>query len=340
MAQLSGHRLAHTDREDIVQEVFQRVWRSSQSVAFESPGAWWRWLRTTCSRCTVDAIRSSIPGGVIDGLEDVDVAADEVNTVDELIEMIEDRESLYRLADEVFLGVPRDMTPRERRRRLLAAKLLLVDRLPWQSVIHLINAGSSEEPILERKDLDRWIGCHSVLRSLAYTELNWDNQKLYQHLVDSVGPLEQAHDPLTAMNWSKDALDAIRLRYLNALLLEQIASRMADRLTKGDLIAVFDRCAERFPFIEIVRRLNSDFDFASGGREMLRDPGLWNRLIFQYYAHDELPHRDIYDRTAGAANEIGYTITMGMLNVALSNGRLFRRMADHIAKTERSDGNR
>jgi hypothetical protein len=62
-------------------------------------------------------------------------------------------------------------------------------------------------------------------------------------------------------------------------------------------------------------------------KSVLGTSGLWQRLAFQYRYQDELTHRDIQDRTDPPASLVAYSITLGMLNVWLSNGRLLTQLA-------------
>lgn len=337
IAQFSGSRLPEADREDVIQDVFHRVWRARHRLDFPNAGSWWRWIRTIASNCMVDMLRSRDPSISIEDLENSEIPDDELELIDDLIDAMDDRRRLYRLADEVFLEIPETMSERDRNRRLFAAKMLLIDKLPWQTVCRMLNAGCSEDAQVSRKQLDEWVSSPSLLRCLAFSELNWDNHRLCEYLLSGSVNAPSARPWTRTTPWSADEAFAIQLRFQHVMLLDQVVARLSDRLTKSQLISVFDSCAERFPFIEIVRRLNADFDFGRRTREPLSSQGLWHRLVFQYYSHNGLPHRDIFDRTSAAAKEAGYMITMGMLNVGLSNGRLFKRLADHLAKKENKD---
>lgn len=87
-----------------------------------------------------------------------------------------------------------------------------------------------------------------------------------------------------------------------------------------------------FPFVEIMYRMNRDVGSIKGAREQLVSRGLWNRLVFQYFCHNALTHRDIHERIAPAGEVVGYEVTLAMLNVGLSNGRLFKQLAIHLAE--------
>lgn len=322
--QLAGSRLREADREDVIQDVIFRIWKVRHRLNFPNVGSWWRYLRILTGNCLVDYIRAKDTSTPIEDMDQVDIPEDEVELVDDLMEAIEDRRRLYRLADDVFLDVPPDLSERARNRRLLAAKMLIIDKIRWQSVCQILNAGSSEDPQVSRSDLDEWVSTPWLIRTLAYHELHWENDRLYEYLL-------QRAKADGSREWTAVEALAVQFRYRHAMRVDQIVARLGDRIIKEDLIAIFDSCDKRLPFIEIVRRLNGDFDFGGSARKYLVAPGLWHRLVFQYYAHNGLPHRDIYNRTSPAAREAGFVLTMAILNVGLSNGRMFKRMADHYA---------
>lgn len=70
--------------------------------------------------------------------------------------------------------------------------------------------------------------------------------------------------------------------------------------------------------------------------------GLWQRLAFQYWYRDSLPHKDIHDRIQPAYRHVAEPahpeITLGRLNVWLSNGRLLERLARAVRSREGGEG--
>ena len=328
-ARLSRSGLSDADQEDLLQEIFHRVWRARENRTFATEGSWWRWINTITRNCIIDHLRTRTGSTWLDEVDFSEIPDDEVDQVDELLEVMEQRRELYRLADEAFLDVPTELTDRELDRMVMAVKLLVLDKVPWYEVCRIMNGGSSEDRQVTRSDLDQWSSIPFIVRILAFGELHWENERLFIYVATGQDEGLTVRDGLT---WDPDEVLAIQMRIQRTMLIDQISQRMSDRFTKSELSALFDRCAERFPFIEIVRRLNRDFDRQKSAEEQLSSPGLWRRLIFQYHAQNELTHRDIYDRTQPAARETGYEITMGMLNVGLSNGRLFKKLSDQLER--------
>jgi len=155
-----------------------------------------------------------------------DIPQDEQLDVDRLVEAMEDRRQLYRLADEAFLAVPSEKPDRLVNSELLAAKLLLVDRLPWQTVCRIVNSGRNDDEQLGRNDLDRLLSEPHVIRQLVYSELHWDNDKLCDLLLH-----RPTHNGKEA--WTDHEVVAIQLRFQYVMLLEQIVPRLNGRLKKN-----------------------------------------------------------------------------------------------------------
>jgi len=321
------------DREDVVEEVFLRIWRSRERLEFPTLGSWWRFVRTAANRVAIDHARRSVDTVTLDDREFAELPATEVEWADRLMEIFEDRRMLYRLADEVFLGLADEATDEARTHRLLAAKLYVVDRMPWKQVCRLVNANAPDAEHIGRSDLDRILRDPGVIRHLVYSELHWENEELCDYLL-GVKPRSDWTEPLAADGYGEVEILAIQLRFRHILLLEQIVNRLSTRLKKSELIAIFDSCVRRFPFVFIMNRLIRNSGHLRGAWEQFAAPGLWQRLSFQYCCHNGLPHKDIHDRVAPAAELAGCKITLTQLNVGLSHGRLYKRLAEHLARTK------
>ncbi len=103
---LLSRQLSIQDRQDLIQEIFRRIWLRRDRLQFVSVGGWWRYLRTMTSNCIVDLVRSKDPSESIEDIEATEIPDREIEDLDDLLEAVEDRRKLYRLADEEFLEVP------------------------------------------------------------------------------------------------------------------------------------------------------------------------------------------------------------------------------------------
>jgi DNA-directed RNA polymerase specialized sigma24 family protein len=322
------------DCEDVAVQVQLRVWRYRERFDNRGRASWLRFLKQVADRCLIDHATANRSEISLDDSDWGDVPATDLPVVDSLIDVLRDRDRLYAAADELWLG---ERTP-DHDRRLFAAKLFYLDRLPWKAVCDLVR--------VDRATLDRWLGDPVVARYVAFDALYLGNVELASRLLglaeaspELLNALAQeaaapttAEPPTPGRTWPE--VFAILWRYRFAHLTEQIATHPNGSLDRKELEALFDRCRREFPFASIMSGLVSHLGKSTVVRAGLTETAFWRRLVFQYFAADELPHRDIHDRTSPAADVVGYHLTLGMLNVWLSNGRLFKALADHVSRTE------
>jgi hypothetical protein len=122
-------------------------------------------------------------------------------------------------------------------------------------------------------------------------------------------------------------------RYRNGLSTTKIL-QMDPELTPAVVEGALTKCRERLPFRRIAAKVSDGLRSSRAPFDPLRSPGLWKRLAFQYHTFHELPHKQILERTEPAAHEGGFVLTAGMLNVWLSNGRLFQQLASYAARSK------
>jgi len=326
------------DREDLIQEVGIRVWKSRESFELRGINFWWAYLKQITVRCGIDHVRSPEPE-VADDPGNIERIPDhEFSIFMDLLDHIGERERLYKLADEFWLG-PR---PPDHARRVLAAKLFYLDGLPWSEVCELLAGGFPGRKPLRRETLDEWLGDAVLLRYLACEALYLSSEKLADMVLEIEPEGEESFEELVAMatavkttegrqKWTSDEIFIILWRYKYGKLLDQIGHMSGCVLKKKDMQEVFDRCRDNFPFLSLMRQLKAVVDRTPGSKGSLAQPQIWKRIVFQYFAAEELAHRDIYDRTAPPAEMAGYALTLGMLNVWLSNGRLLKQLAQYAA---------
>jgi DNA-directed RNA polymerase specialized sigma24 family protein len=333
----------HQEWDDILQDAFTKLWRSRPRLRDQGPAAWYALLKRTTDQCRIDrfrARRGDLPTETIEEVPDSDLPV-----VEALVGTSpEEAPELWRCADLLWLGLDPAVSEETHTRQLLAAQLFYLEGEPWPGVLRLLGPGSPGEPPLTRERLDDWLAQRGVLLLLFYESLHYSNDRLAAVLVGldeetRPGELDRLMRRATEANpetppggWNWEEVRALVWRYRNALLMEQIVSRNDCALSRAELEALFDRTRARLPFVPVMERLCRALE--SAGVELpvvLAAPGLWQRLAFQYCYADGLPHRDIHERTAAAAELGGYSLTLGMLNVWLSNGRLIARLARYWA---------
>ena len=335
-------------RADVAQMSFVRLWSSRGAFENQGSNAWRGWLQRTASRCHVDYLRSRRWLASEDEFDLHAIPSEERPVIDAILTAVES-DTLFRLADIFFLDLDPNITPRMHDRRLLAAELFYVDGEKWPTVVRLLGPPSPGEPPLTRQELDRWLADAGVLRHLVFRALYYDNDRLAAHLLgwpEMAGEERgRALDSLMRRATESDAADicdetdrefswaAVRVllwRFRHALLDDQIRNRADQTLTEEQLGALIARCAADFPFADLMAEMTAKIvpdGSRSAEKALFAVPGLWQRLAFEYWYRENIPHNDIRDRMQPAANRVGYDVTRGMLNVWLSNGRLVRRLA-------------
>jgi DNA-directed RNA polymerase specialized sigma24 family protein len=288
-------------REDAVGEVIQKLWQSRRAFKPGSELGWRRYIMTIASRGQIDAARRSGSRPTEMLLDSIDSFAEEDNFAAQFLDAAL-RGELYDVADRHWLGWKEALPRSERDRRVLAAKLLIIDKMPWRSVCRLVHLWNDMgEP--DRLTLESWLAEEGPYLTMAFDELYIPSSKLADLVVETLGI-----DP------ECEQADWIRKRAAAAPIQER-----NDELN--------DRWLVTLPFNSVVKALQLTLASPPSKQNLLAQPGLWKRLVFQYYAVDELPHKDIAERTASAAREAGFELNATTLNNWLSMGRLAGELA-------------
>lgn len=313
------HLVNPEDRSDIAQEVLVRLWNTRHSFQNQGVASWRAWLKRTAYRCFVDWLRAGSRLPLV-AEWDEDQVPQEERPLAEAVLILAEAQQLYFLADCLFLGLDPEVRPEEHDRRLLAAQLFYLDKEPWENVLHLLGPEPPGNPALDRARLDEWLADAALLRHLAFRTLFMENTQLAEHLLNA--------PDLPSPKWSEAERIAIVLRYRNGLLEDQVAERQDCALNKEEISALCERCEALFPFENYIKAFLTSLNSAvrQAVRQDFAEPGLWQRLAFEYRYREFLAHKDIQARTQPPARAIGGDVTEGMLNVWLSNGRLLRRL--------------
>ncbi|HZT41687.1 MAG TPA: sigma factor [Chthonomonadaceae bacterium] len=345
------HRCDHDDLiEDAVQDAFIKIWRLRESFTNQGVAAWYAYLKRVADTCCTDILRGKRPDIPLPTYRDEEAPRHELVVVDKIMEQILaaiQAGRLTHLADTLWLELDPALSEDTHVRQLLAAQLTYLDGAPWQEVLDMLGASLPGEDPLTRETLDAWLAHPGVLRYVAYNELYYANDRLAGALLGlGNGVASEALDALMRQaldstpadeapgGWNWPEVAVILWRYRNALLLEQIVQRSDCPLTRPQIKALLVRTGAHLPFNKKMADLLAGLGRAPGipARAVLGTPGLWKRLAFQYCYTDDLPHRDIQERTQPAAERVGYTITLAALNGWLSQGRLIRQLAHYGAE--------
>lgn len=301
------------DREDVIQEVAGKIWGFRSRFHNQGPGAWCVFLKRIAERCRADQHRAT--GNEIP-IAEMDEEADGCDTASELISSLSvalEAGLLYETVNVVLLGLDPSFSPAAHRRRLLCAQLFYIDGVDQETIRRLVSA---TEPQLSRSELDTWLSDSGVLRHLAYQQVYLSNEELAGCLTRSG-------------NWTEPEAQVLAWRYRYGMLADQVQQREDCPLEEKELCELLVRLECLFPFADRMTELLSRVRdrWSPKAQTAFETPELWQRLAFQYRYHDELAHKDISSRIVPAAEVVGFKLTLGMLNVWLSNGRLLARVA-------------
>jgi DNA-directed RNA polymerase specialized sigma24 family protein len=331
---LRGRGFNADDCDDLVQETSKRVWGARTMFEPRGPGGWWVFVQRTAFRCAVDQAR--LRGRFPEGPEPEDVPDTDMPYLDVLVSLAEDRDRLYETADACWLGLPRDA--KENRLRLLAVQMHLLHGMAWQDIAKILKI----EDVHEENALDRWSADPKVLRHVGYTSLYGSNDSLTAFLLGKkqthsseldalLRAAEGKRDVPCPENWTWSEVSVVIWRHRYGFTAEKIALIPKNEFNRYQLESIFERCQKLYPFARIATRLNRSYQ-AIGQGEVLQQTGVWRRIVFQYACADELPHKQILDRAAPAADVFDVKMTAVTLNGWLSMGRLFAQLVSFFQK--------
>lgn len=313
-----------SDREDSIASTLVKLWEKRTSFEIRGDKAWWSYVCTIGRNCALSVLHD---GGGMELDEDLTVA--DSTAIQTFATYRYERERLYRLADELWLGISPELEERERHRRLLAAQLFY---LHDQSVNEIVSILGTEP--LSRATLDDWLSDEPTLRDLSFNELYLENEALAEHLleIESDMTLEDL-DRLACSSqppngWTWPEAKVVLVRYRNGLITDKIL-QLFPEMPPAEVEALLQRCLELLPFAERARCIRQTLKSKRVGTEAVVDSGLWKRLVFGYYAACDLPQKQIFERTEPPASVLGYHLTEPMLNAWLSSGRLCKQLAKY-----------
>lgn len=326
------------DRQDAIHVVLERLWTNRTKIEARGVGAWWSYVARAARWAARD--RSGKPEAVDLSL---DIPDEDVAFIDVFEELNSQRILLYRMADELWLCVEPEIDEAERSRRLLAAQLHFLHSRSWEEIAEIIGL---EEPIT-RATFDSWLESVAALLEMSFRSLHVSNEVLAGYILRPQKPLtpkelQDLWNQAESMNqpplesWSWDEVRVIVLKFRNGLPDSKIAQMTGFSLDTVE--GVVAKCRKCLPFESNVKTLKRAFRVGRAAVDPLISAGVWKRLVFQYHVASELPQKHILELVGPAAQTAGYSLTSGMLNVWLSNGRLFTQLANYVAKRRQSHG--
>lgn len=309
--------LSPADVEDVLQEVFRRVWAGRLRYRNCGVPAWHGYLFKVARSVLIDLVAgqpSTDPLPV--------TLPDDDSSIDDLVHNAWKAETFGRIvaeADSLWLGFSPALSEDARALRLLAARFFYLDRLEPASILTLLRPAAPE---LTRSMVDDWLTDPPTIRLLAFETLHLTGESLIQELRDGVGPHE----------WSSEVEILARWRCVLDLTAARISELDDLPCPPEEALELLDRLRRLLPFESRMRGLLVSvgrWDEKSA-RDALKADGLWRRLAFEYWYVDELSQKSIHERSAPPARLVDFVLTPGMLNVWLSNRRLLKALSARV----------
>ncbi len=345
-------RLNFDDIEDIVLQVKLNIWRARGHIKNNGVAAFMQLLRKTSRNCALDVILNRRNTIEIDDVDDLS-ETDQPFTEDFIHTILDSKEPniVHHLADSCFLGLNPDFSSGMHRRQLLAAQYYYQDGLSWSQIVQILGAEELGKAQITREKLDSWLLDPAVIRYMCFTELykltveitalilglpeSTSHQDLSKLLQTAIHP-NGAELPPSGWTWRETAV--IIFKYLYALLDKTILSNTKIEITEEELLELTVRCDALLPFSKCMSVLMNDLSRNSGlnHSDTVLHSGLWKRLVFEYRYIEELPHRDIHNYLNPAAEQVGYKLTLAMLNAWISSDRMLQQVRNFRARREES----
>ena len=345
------------DCQDIAQDVFVKAWNKRSQFTGQGFPAWWAWIRTAAKRRLIDIIRAE--GGLdpIEWPDDDQIPAEERDFLTD-IALAAHLDILYQKVNMLWLGLDSNLTLEQHQRQLLVAQRYYLDGETEQEILADLPPMPGERP-LTQKELRAWLVSPSVLRHLAYQTLYFDNDRMVNWM------LGKEDSPLTTAEIAKLLQKVIATPTNEKLLEEWTTAEIAILLwrywenqpsltlhkNKQALLEKWGYDAEKVSQTLVSFEANSPSyrcmqillsalsqEASVHAHQLYNNSLLWERLIFQYYYHDELPQKDMLDRTQPAAREVGFHLAEDQVNSWTSGKRLFKKLLKQMKDyTRRED---
>lgn len=311
--------------EDILQEVWARVWHARKGTSFSSTPRWFAFLRRLGINALVDLRK--IPVTLLSAEEITAIPESDLHSVVTVVMSSLDHERILSCTEEIWLGAPQTAN---RHLRLIAAQMFFVDNLSVTEVLGTLNAGRMPNDKIRREELDEWLSSPWAVLGVSHSELYFPTQKLAADILD-VSPVdvnrivsEAANDE----NLSKSLIDSRTIAVLSKYYNIRVETRaMSDEEAEEVL-------REHLPFSQTAHRTHQRFCRKPDCLRWLQEHGLWRKLVFDYWFLDEISQKEILCRTSPAAEVFHYkSLSPTTVNALTSGRRLLNQLTKALSQS-------
>jgi len=301
------------------------------ALKFTQAGAWIKYLGKTVDSKTKDAIRRR--GTIVEYGEDYQ---DPRTQQDEKDSEVRDQAlQILKAADDHWLG----SEPPDFEERLLAAQLLCVDGLPWETVVDMVAHTLPRYVPKSEADLRQWLADVRVVRSAAYLEVYHTAPKLTARIVgcdeddlaalferiQTCVPTDHAHG-----GWTWQELSVIEHKFYRYQPTLRVHEHCIGCLQKEQVCEIVGRCALRLPFAKVMKDVWNGFETNPTRQKAFGEARFWKRLAFQCIIADGLRRHDFEDWLCPCAEGTGFAFSAETLQGWIANKRLVKELREYL----------
>lgn len=237
---------------------------------------------------------------------------------------------IEEVANEIWLGTNPEMSRLERKRRIVAAQLFLINNKPVKEIEELLHVG-----------VDDSLRCDGILKALCYhllyrrpdsiaSHVLSPDQKLSEKELDDLayrGRTQTGPSPCGDLTWEQ--VHILLLRFRNGLNFQKIV-QICPHIPEAFILTTISAALDNLPFEKSAREIKKCFDMAFISPNPICDKKILKRLAFQYCYIDDIPQLQILERTEPIAKVSGAIYNKDVLTQWLSG----KRLIDEIKEKE------
>lgn len=315
-----------SEAEEVLQEALLKHWRGRlkfQPANQDALTQWRAYVKRVAMNCYLDRLRQR-PPFVFVPIDDERIPPEDLPLLESLLVGILSGR-IYTCADALWLQADLAVSPEVWERRLIAASLYFLEGADIEDIVEILAINPldlAQEPSITASTVRRWLQTPALFLKLAFQTLYLTNQQLVAHLLKT---LDASADPQELMQelieWhfgrGLSAFQIVSHRHLSDPDRTDLTKegRTKEGRTKEEVDLLLMRLSTRLPFSASMQTLLAGAVRAPklDAYSLLQQSGLWRRLTFQYFYHEELSPPSIVERIAPAAQHVQLDLNAGRI---------------------------
>jgi len=313
------------DAQDAVQTALADLWKARRSLTARTGGAWYALVRLAVARAHARRWKKETTDATL--VQEWGIPPQDMPSLDVAFAVAEDRRSLSRAADALWLGNATEEA------ELGAAAIQLVLRHRIEIEEAAATFGVSTERV------QRWLRDPAVVARALYSALCWPGDDLAGHVLRPEAPLTPREldrlmgggaEAISLAGWTNLEARVVCWRLRNGMSEDEIVQVSGRSLARHEVEAILAKAREAIPYARIALTMRQGLE-ASGDPTPLAKAGLWKRMAFEY-ALRELSQPIVVELAKPPAEVAPFPLTPDQINNWLSGGRLARQLAEFLLK--------